>query len=194
MTLARAVEAENEDAGLTITVGRGQVPGVGRWVYVAEGRLWWQVFWEEGELFHQAIAWAPENHIPSFSEAMTEFERGLSSDSPTLLYDAGRADCALTLKVDLNEAMAQTRQLQDVRALLAAEKATPLAALRAGGMRDRHAERCVHSAARQNRACRVVEGEPTGSASNTLQEAVVHCLDQDEELLPDLRVSIGPLL
>lgn len=194
VTLARAVEAEATEAGLTIAVGRGQRPGVGRWVYVVDERIWWQVFWEEEELFHQAIGWAPIGQESGFVAAMTDFERELSSDSPTLLFDAGRADCEVILRVDLNAALGATRQLEDVRTLLASKEAGPLAALRAGGMLDRHAERCVHAQARTQRACRVLEGKPTGANSRALQQAVVECLDQDPELLSDVATSIAPLL
>jgi hypothetical protein len=191
VTLARAVEAENEGAGQTVAVGRGQISGVGRWVYVAEDRLWWQVFWEEGGVFQQAMAFSSIEQAGPFAAAMTALERELPS-SEALLFDANRADCAVTLKVDLNRAQAETRQLEDVR--LALSGAGPLAGLRAGGLLDRHAERCVHAEARTARACRVVEGDPSGTQSLALQEAVTRCLDEDTELLSDIKTGIAPWL
>jgi len=190
VTLARAFESENSQVGTTVAVGRGQLPGVGRWVYVVDDTVWWQVFWDD-EGFHQALASAPVAQAGGLASRMTAFEASRPAGQ-ALLFDANRADCQVTLKVDINQAQSDTRQLEDLRLVLT--EATPLAALRAGGLFDRHSERCVHAAARNARACRVVEGAPSGPGSVALQAAVTRCLDEDAELLPDVKKAIEPWL
>ncbi len=200
--IARLVQ-QAQDEDLT-TVYLGPADGVdshlGRWVYLdAQGRVGWQLFWSLGEgRYGQLIASGRQVQawMPGVEEALS-----IPEATPTVLFDAGRGDCRAR-QVERAEVLRASRRFEDARTALRLEwEASPrqagmleLAELRAMGLLYRKAESCIQSAARQHRACKVVEGPALSERDLVLMDSAVACVDQDDEVGLAVRQAVHPLL
>ena len=190
--VARLTQQAQEDALTTLYVGPadGVEPRVGRWVYVDErGVAWWQVFFRDGEDFVQLLAWSSGDRFAEFAGVMRSVEAKVPAEGETLLFDGGRADCAVR-QVDRATVLRDSRRFEEARGALRTAweasagdpSALAMAELRATGLLYRKTETCVHAAARSQRACLVHEGPVRGERDRALHEAAVACLDEDDEV------------
>ncbi|HJN72635.1 MAG TPA: hypothetical protein QGF58_01760 [Myxococcota bacterium] len=202
--VARLTQQAQEEELTTLFTGPadGVDARVGRWVYVdSRGVAWWQVFFREGEGFVQLIAWAPADRFSEFATVMRSVEGRVPASGETLLFDGGRADCAVR-QVDRASLIRDSRRFEEARGALRSSweaseldpNALAMAELRILGLLYRKTERCVHAAARSQRACLVHEGPVWGERDRALHAAAVACLDEDGEVPEAISLAIGDFL
>lgn len=202
--VARLAQQAQDEELTTLFVGPadGVDHRVGRWVYVDSRDIaWWQVFFREGDDFVQLIAWAPVDRFTEFADLMRAVEGRVPASGETLLFDGGRADCALR-QVERASIIRDSRRFDEARGALrtAWEESSgdvdslAMAELRAMGLLYRKSERCVHAAARSQRTCLVHEGAVRGARDAALHAAAVACLDEDDEVSMAVGLAIESLL
>ncbi|MCP4807393.1 MAG: hypothetical protein GY913_12120 [Proteobacteria bacterium] len=203
--IARLVEQAQEDPLTTVFVGPadGVDAALGRWVYTdTNGFVWWQTFWRVDDGYAQLVAWSPVDDAGAFVAEMQRIEAGIGHDAgPTVLFDAGRSDCAAA-QVERAAVVRESQAFEAARGALREEwaaserdaDALALAELRALGVLYRMGEQCIHVGARKERACLVHEGPVRDARDAGVQRGAVACLDADPEIAAATRLAVRPFL